>query len=39
LEDQVIAEHARGYRMGNRLLRAAQVKVGRSLDKVREAAE
>ena len=39
MEGQVIVEHARGYRMGNRLLRPAQVKVGRSPDKAREAAE
>jgi molecular chaperone GrpE len=39
LEGKVIAEYGRGYRIGERLLRPARVKVGRVSDKVRWAGE
>ena len=38
-EGRVIAEHTRGYRIGDRLLRPARVKVGRFTDKARQAVE
>ncbi len=39
LEGKVIAEYSRGYRLGDRLLRPARVKVGRFSDQARTAAE
>ena len=39
LEGKVIAEYSRGYRMGDRLLRPARVRVGRVSDKVKSAGE
>lgn len=39
LEGKVIAEYARGYRLGDRLLRPARVKVGWLSDQARSAAE
>ncbi|HEY6229969.1 MAG TPA: nucleotide exchange factor GrpE [Pyrinomonadaceae bacterium] len=38
-EGKVLSEHARGYRIGERLLRPARVKVGRYLEKANQAAE
>lgn len=38
-EGRVIAQHTRGYRIGDRLLRPARVKVGRFTDKARQAVE
>jgi molecular chaperone GrpE len=38
-EGKVVAQHTRGYRIGDRLLRPARVKVGRSTDKARQAVE
>ena len=38
-EGRVIAQHTRGYRIGDRLLRPARVKVGRFTDKARQATE
>jgi hypothetical protein len=38
-EGRVIAEHTRGYKIGDRLLRPARVKVGRSSAKANQAAE
>jgi molecular chaperone GrpE len=38
-EGRVVAEHARGYKIGERLLRPARVKVGRATDKARQAVE
>ena len=39
LEGKVIAEYSRGYRIGDRLLRPARVKVGRSSERVKTAGE
>lgn len=39
MEGKVIAEYSRGYRIGDRLLRPARVKVGRVSDKVKGAGE
>lgn len=39
LEDKVIGEYGRGYRIGDRLLRPARVKVGRASGKARTASE
>ena len=38
-EDKVVAQHTRGYRIGDRLLRPARVKVGRYAEKVNRAFE
>ena len=38
-EGKVVAQHTRGYRIGDRLLRPARVKVGRHTDKARPATE
>ena len=38
-EGKVVAEYTRGYRIGDRLLRPARVKVGRSSEKTRTAGE
>ena len=38
-EGKVLSEHARGYRIGERLLRPARVKVGRYSEKANQAAE
>jgi molecular chaperone GrpE len=38
-EGKVIAQHTRGYKIGDRLLRPARVKVGRETDKARQATE
>ncbi|HEV7745689.1 MAG TPA: nucleotide exchange factor GrpE [Pyrinomonadaceae bacterium] len=38
-EGRVVAEHTRGYKIGERLLRPAGVKVGRAIDKSRQAME
>jgi molecular chaperone GrpE (heat shock protein) len=38
-EGQVIAEYARGYKIGERLLRPARVKVGRSTTKANKAGD
>ena len=38
-EGKVITQHTRGYKIGDRLLRPARVKVGRYTDKAREAVE
>jgi len=38
-EGKVVAQHTRGYRIGDRLLRPARVKVGRSSEKVNQAFE
>lgn len=38
-EGKVIAQHTRGYRIGDRLLRPARVKVGRYSEKAHEAVE
>jgi molecular chaperone GrpE len=38
-EGRVVAQHTRGYKIGDRLLRPARVKVGRPTGKVREAFE
>src|SRR5882672_11974445 len=38
-EGKVIAQHTRGYRIGDRLLRPARVKVGRFTDKAKQAVE
>ena len=38
-EGKVVAQHTRGYKIGDRLLRPARVKVGRSTDKARQAVE
>ncbi len=39
MEGKVVAEYTRGYRMGDRLLRPARVKVGRAAEKMRRAVE
>lgn len=39
LDGKVIAEYSRGFRMGDRLLRPARVKVGRAPEQAREASE
>jgi molecular chaperone GrpE len=36
-EGKVVAQHTRGYKIGDRLLRPARVKVGRPTDKARQA--
>lgn len=38
-EGRVVAQHTRGYKIGDRLLRPARVKVGRHTDKARQAGE
>ena len=38
-EGKVVAQHTRGYKIGDRLLRPARVKVGRHTDKARQAVE
>jgi molecular chaperone GrpE len=38
-EGKVVAQHTRGYKIGDRLLRPARVKVGRHTDKARPATE
>ena len=38
-DGKVIAEYARGYRVGDRLLRAARVKVGRAAEKAKRAVD
>ena len=38
-DGKVIAEYARGYRVGNRLLRPARVKVGRAAEKAKRAVD
>lgn len=38
-EGRVVSEHTRGYKIGDRLLRPARVKVGRAIDKARQAVE
>ncbi|MGH9874568.1 MAG: nucleotide exchange factor GrpE [Pyrinomonadaceae bacterium] len=38
-EGRVIAQHTRGYKIGDRLLRPARVKVGRYTDKAKQAVE
>ena len=38
-EGKVLAEYSRGYKMGERLLRPARVKVGRSREKAKRAVE
>jgi molecular chaperone GrpE len=38
-EGKVVSQHTRGYRIGDRLLRPARVKVGRSSEKVNQAFE
>jgi molecular chaperone GrpE (heat shock protein) len=38
-DGKVIAEYARGYKIGDRLLRPARVKVGRHSEKVNKAFE
>jgi molecular chaperone GrpE len=38
-EGRVIAQHTRGYKIGDRLLRPARVKVGRQTDKAKQAVE
>ena len=38
-EDRVVAQHTRGYKIGDRLLRPARVKVGRHTGKARQAME
>ena len=35
MDGKVIAEYSRGFRMGDRLLRPARVKVGRAAEEVR----
>ncbi|HKZ02015.1 MAG TPA: nucleotide exchange factor GrpE, partial [Pyrinomonadaceae bacterium] len=37
MEGKVITEYSRGFKMGNRLLRPAQVQVGRAHDEIGEA--
>ena len=39
MDGKVIAEYSRGFRMGDRLLRPARVKVGRTHEQAREATE
>jgi molecular chaperone GrpE len=39
MDGKVIAEYSRGFRMGDRLLRPARVKVGRAAEHAREATE
>jgi molecular chaperone GrpE len=39
MDGKVIAEYSRGFRMGDRLLRPARVKVGRAREQAREATE
>ena len=39
MDGKVLAEYSRGFRMGDRLLRPARVKVGRAPEQAREAAE
>lgn len=39
MDGKVIAEYSRGFRMGDRLLRPARVKVGRAREQAREARE
>jgi len=39
MDGKVIAEYSRGFRMGDRLLRPARVKVGRAPEQAREATE
>ena len=39
MDGKVIAEYSRGFRMGDRLLRPARVKVGRAVEHAREASE
>jgi molecular chaperone GrpE len=39
MDGKVIAEYSRGFRMGDRLLRPARVKVGRASEQAREASE
>jgi molecular chaperone GrpE len=39
LDGKVIDEYGRGYKMGERLLRPARVKVGRATERVRQASE
>jgi molecular chaperone GrpE len=38
-EGRVVSQHTRGYKIGDRLLRPARVKVGRAIDKARQAVE
>jgi molecular chaperone GrpE len=38
-EGKVVAEYTRGYKLGNRLLRPARVKVGRNTDRAQRAVE
>jgi molecular chaperone GrpE len=38
-EGKVVTQHTRGYKIGDRLLRPARVKVGRHTDKARQAVE
>lgn len=38
-EGRVVAQHTRGYKIGDRLLRPARVKVGRTTDKARQAVD
>ena len=38
-EGRVVSQHTRGYKIGDRLLRPARVKVGRAIDKARQALE
>jgi molecular chaperone GrpE (heat shock protein) len=39
MDGRVIEEYSRGFRMGDRLLRPARVKVGRAPEQAREATE
>jgi molecular chaperone GrpE len=39
MDGKVIEEYSRGFRMGDRLLRPARVKVGRASGQAREATE
>jgi molecular chaperone GrpE len=39
MDGRVIEEYSRGFRMGDRLLRPARVKVGRASEQAREATE
>ena len=38
-EGRIVAQHTRGYKIGDRLLRPARVKVGRHTDKAKQAVE
>jgi molecular chaperone GrpE len=38
-EGKVVAEYTRGYKLGDRLLRPARVKVGRNTDRAQRAVE